>query len=105
MEKLTTLEIVTGVGVTGLDEAGHPQLPVGNDSQVMVSRIRLLEGDVTTFMDESFVTGAHAALREFHEAQVGRGLQMIKDNLAALGELYRLLRQVEADTPPGPPTR
>lgn len=97
MEKLTTLEIVTAVGATPLDKDGNPLIGLGGDAQVMVSRIRLLDGDITTKMDEAFVTGVHAPLRDFHEEQVRRGMQMVKDNISALGDLYRLLRQVEAD--------
>ena len=97
MERLTTLEIVTAVGPTPLGPGGAPDLRLGGDAQVMVTRIRLLEGDITTKMDEAFVTGVHAPLRAFHEEQVARGLQIVKDNINALGELYRLLRQVEAD--------
>lgn len=95
IEKLTTLDIVTAVGPSALDGDGKPTF--GRDGQVMATRIRLLEGDITTKMDEAFVTGVHAPLRAFHEEQVNRGMQIVKDNIAALGDLYRLLRQVEAD--------
>lgn len=97
MEKLTTLEIVTAVGPTLLDANGKPTF--GQDGLVMATRIGLLDGDVITKMDETFVTGIHTALRPFHEEQVGRGLQIVKDNIAALKELYLLFQQVEAGAP------
>lgn len=103
LDSLTTLEIVTAVGPTLLDAEGRPKLGLG-DAKVMVSRLRLLDGDLTHKLDEAFVTGELASLREFHESQVTRGIEIIKGNIAALGELYRLLRQVEADrtrTPEG----
>jgi hypothetical protein len=100
LDKLVTLQIVTAVGPTVLDkETGEPNLGSGDEVRVMVTRIRLLEGDVFNKMDDTFVTGVYSPLRSFHEQQVDRGLQIVKDNITALGALYDLLRRVSAAEP------
>ncbi|MCB9565945.1 MAG: hypothetical protein H6710_01750 [Myxococcales bacterium] len=101
LDSLTTLEIVTAVGPTPLDAKGKPLIGIG-DAKVMASRIRLLDGDITNKIDEAYVKGELAPLRDFHETQVARGIEIIKGNIGALTELYRLIRQVEADRDKAP---
>jgi glutamate 5-kinase len=99
LSNLTTLEIITAVGAPQLDERGHLKVTHGADSKLMFTQIRLLQGDVVTNVDESFVTGEYAELREFHQARVADGLQTVKDNIAALKQLYQLVTAIERDEP------
>jgi hypothetical protein len=95
IDNLTTLEIVTAVGETKLGAGGRARFD--GDAKVMATRLRLLDGDASTRLDEAFVTGPYTDLRDFHAAQVARGMEIVKQNIAALGELYRLYKLVAAD--------
>lgn len=99
LSNLTTLEIVTAVGKPAFDERGYLQVGTTPDAKVMCTQIRLLQGDVVTSIDESFVTGDYADLREFHQGRVADGLQTVKDNIAALKQLYQLVTAIERDEP------
>lgn len=95
LERLVTLEIVTAVGPPRLDDNGHPEVDFSKD-QVMVSQINLIAGDITNTMDPTFVDGDYAALRPFHEEQVAKGQEIIRENLQALEELYKFARELDS---------
>lgn len=95
---LTTLEIVTAVGPPTRDADGRLTVDLGSNSAVMFTQIRLLDGDVKTSVDPSFVSGDNQPLREFHQARVSEGMQAVKDNIAALKQLYQLVTTIERDT-------
>ena len=99
LENLVTLEIVTAVGRPAVDDDGKPQVDYAKDL-VMFSRINLIDGDITNILDSSFVNGEHQDLRTFHEDQVNEGQQIIRDNLAALKELYELAKQLDSEEKP-----
>jgi hypothetical protein len=76
---LVTLTINTSVGA---DKTKH----------AMTTVIDLLGGDITNTIDREFVTGDLKELRTFHEAQVLKGQQIIKDNIDALKSLWTLAK-------------
>jgi hypothetical protein len=63
----------------------------------MVTTIKLVEGDIKNSMDREFVVGELKELRAFHETQVLKAQQIIKDNLEALKALWALVKDASAD--------
>lgn len=84
VEKLITLTITTTVGPDG---AG-PQ---------MQTTIDLVQGDIKNRIDRDFVTGDLKELRSFHESQVLKGQQIIKDNIEALKALWGFVKDRAAE--------
>ena len=65
--------------------------------RAMVTKINLVEGDIKNTMDREFVVGDLKDLRAFHETQVLKAQQIIKDNLEALKTLWALVKDAAAD--------
>lgn len=82
IERLTNLVIITSV-----NEEGEPK--------EMKTTIDLVQGDIKNEIDAAFVTGDLKDLREYHAAQVLKGQQIIRDNIAALKDLYLLIRSTD----------
>ncbi len=61
------------------------------------TQINLIDGDISNAFDEGFVTGDLTKLVDFHQTQVDKGQQIIKDNLEALKSLYELITANEKD--------
>lgn len=85
IEQAVKLEIKTKVGDGGANE------------KEMATTIDLLAGDITNQLDREFVVGELQGLRAFHETQVLKGQQIIKDNLDALKALWTLVRDASKD--------
>ena len=85
IEKVVELEITTSVIDTNKVE------------RAMVTTINLVEGDIKNTMDREFVVGELKELRPFHETQVLKAQQTIKDNLEALKTLWALVKDAAAD--------
>ena len=107
LANLVTLDIVTAVGPPKADGSG----PDYGEDKIMSSKIDLLQGDITNVIDPAFVTGELQTLRSFHETQVVKGEQIVRDNLKALRELYNAAVDYESpakapddDSTPTPPT-
>lgn len=81
IDGLITLTITTRV-TTGAEKS-------------MKTEIRLLEGDITNTLHQDFVGDDPTQLRSFHEAQVVKGQQIIKDNIEATKSLMSLLKSNE----------
>lgn len=84
LEKLVTLQINTTV----VD---------GSSEETMSSSIDLLQGDISNTIPKSFVTGDLAELRTFHQSQVDKGHQIIKENIETLQAMYELFRKGRED--------
>ncbi len=95
IKNLITLEIITTVGQVELKIKDKEIVVTGiKDSKNCKSiwtKINLLEGDINTVYDPEFVTGQYQSLRDFHKNREDQGHQIIKDNIAALKELYTLV--------------
>jgi hypothetical protein len=87
--KLVTLEIVTVVGTYDTTA----RLP-GAGAKMMRTRLNLLQGDKVTEIDEAFVTGPLAGLRDYHAQTEAAGHEIIKANLAALEKLLELVEKL-----------
>ena len=92
LNNLVTLEIVTAVG--GIKKEGEkvaPNLDYQN-AQMILTKIDLLQGDITTVVNEAFVTGPYSALRDYHEAKVKEGYEIVQKNIATLEQLAKLAK-------------
>ena len=69
----------------------------GKPERKMQTTINLVEGDITNSIDREFVVGELKELRAFHETQVLKAQQIIKDNLEALKTLWSLVKEASAD--------
>lgn len=92
---LTHLEVLTVVGDFELDEAMLDITPESiTSSDKIFSRVGLVDGDIKTAMSPIFVTdAAYKDMWTFHESQVAKGQQIIKDNIAALRELVTFIEE------------
>ena len=63
----------------------------GSKNQIkMETVIDLVDGDITNNIHRDFVVGELKELRAFHESQVNRGQDIIKENIAALKAIFEL---------------
>jgi hypothetical protein len=90
LNKYVTLEIVTAVGEVMVDSKGDRDLDWTKNPAVALTKIDLLQGDIKTIFDASFVTGDFQALREFHASREQQGHDIIQKNIAALKSLFEL---------------
>lgn len=80
LEGLLILTITTSVG-----------------ERTLKTTIHLVDGDIRNDFDPAFVTGDLKELVPFHESQVAKGQQIIKDNLATLKDLFNFVRDNAAE--------
>lgn len=91
LNNLVTLEITTAVGDVALTEGKKaPSIDYSKNPKVIMTKINLLQGDITTVFHEEYVTGQYQSLRDFHAAREKEGYDMIKANIAALEKLLEL---------------
>jgi hypothetical protein len=87
LDNLVTLEIVTAVGPIAVP----PNRDVDwTQAKVILTRIKLIEGDIETVFDPAFVTGEYQSLREFHGEREKQGMATIRENIKVLEELFNL---------------
>lgn len=85
---LKTLEIITVVGkVKAGDEDRKPELDFTADPKVAMTIVDLVDGDISTYFDEEFVTGRFTALRDYHAEKEKQGHEIIQGNLEAIKSL------------------
>lgn len=96
IEKLSTLDIVTAVGPLKYDSVKKTyEAPESGAASVMRTRIDLLQGDITTQLDEEFATGRYQGLRDYHAAREKQGHELIKSNIETLRQLVELAIHVK----------
>ena len=98
LQNLVTLQIATVVGdARPQRQGGATNLDIvdwSTNPALALTRIDLLQGDVTTVLAPAFVTGDYQALREFHLAREREGFAMVEKNIAALVQLYQAASEV-----------
>ncbi len=119
LKDLVTLEIITAVGnvtefeieeqtETGYDEKlnnktfktniygskkGQTKIDAKVD-KVALTRVHLIQGDITTVYHDAYITDDnYIALREYHDKQRDKGLEIVKGNLEAVKRLLDLLKE------------
>jgi hypothetical protein len=68
---------------------------IGATPKSIVTTINLLEGDITTVMDDDFVSGPYQSLREFHQKREDQGQAIINGNVEALKSLLDLFNRTQ----------
>jgi NADP-dependent 3-hydroxy acid dehydrogenase YdfG len=90
---LTTLKVITAVGdvdvsQTAVDQNGKKQVVRGEtyqNAKAILSTIDLIDGDISTVMDEAFVNDAgYAGIRDDHLARVQDAQDIVDKNLKTL---------------------
>jgi hypothetical protein len=89
IENLVELSITTAVKTGALTKS-------------ITTKINLLDGDITTEMDEEFVSGSYVSLREYHQQREDQGHAIIDGNVEALKSLIDLFYKTKpAEKPAG----
>lgn len=102
LQNLVELQIVTAIApvVKDDDEAGNKyDLSKMGDAKIIVTKIDMLQGDITTWMDKAFVSGPYAKLREYHAEKEKQGSEIIRKNIEALQSLLGLDEEAENKRP------
>lgn len=109
LKHLVTLEIITAVGdVTEFDvmkkteddndkvlkdEEFKSQLMAHVD-KVALTRVHLIQGDITTVYHDAYITDEnYKPMREYHDSQRDKGLEIVENNLKAVGDFIDLLNR------------
>jgi hypothetical protein len=91
LENMMTLQIVTVVGT--YDSATNA---VGTNSKMMRTSLNLLLGNKVTEVDEAFVTGPFAPLRDYHAQAEQGGHAIFSANLEILEKLLGIAGRLGA---------
>lgn len=90
VQQLTTLEIQTVVCDLSLDfDSTSKKLtirPADNPPKVdgIVSRIRLVEGDIDCLMSSGFAEGNYKSLREYHQLKESQAQDIVRKNMEVI---------------------
>jgi hypothetical protein len=93
---LINLEIKTIVGefdVYGFDDV-RPK--AGEKFNVIMSRINLLDGDITTHISSELLFEKYEWLRQYHAEKESRGNEIIQGNIKAVMALIELVQKSSA---------
>lgn len=98
MENLVTLDIRTIVGDVSIDDKGKLR-PAPNAKQI-VSRMNLLQGDITTAFPEDFLQPPLDNVRNFHALRERQGMDIVQGNIKALQHFIGLIDTLERQGKP-----
>ena len=112
---LTTLKVITAVGnvdvsQTAVDENGKKQIvraETYKNAKAILSTIDLIDGDISTVMDEAFVNDAgYAGIRDDHllrvldaQAIVDKNLKTLLDMVKTVGDILKEINTQKENTP------
>ncbi len=89
MSNLVNLDIRTVVGTFEYGKDG--KLQAGRDAKQIVTRINLLDGDITTAFSEDFLEAPLDTVRGFHGMRERQGMEIVQGNIRALQQLVGLI--------------
>lgn len=106
---LTTLKVVTAVGdvdvsQTAVDQDGKKQITRGEtyqNAKAILSTIDLIDGDISTVMDEAFVNDAgYASIRDEHLNRLQDAQDIVDKNIKTLLGMVKTVGDIlkEIDT-------
>jgi hypothetical protein len=110
MDNLVTLDIRTIVGEVTIDDEGKLRPAAG--AKQMISRMNLLQGDITTAFPEDFLQPPLDNVRNFHALRERQGMDIVQGNIKALQHFIGLIDALErqgkpdkisSETPPNQP--
>ncbi len=93
IQDLTELKIQTLMGNMEIDSEGNVNLKNEQSVDGIVSKINLVDGDITTQMTETFYK-AYPELVQFHQSREAQGNEIIEGNIMALKTITITLRQL-----------
>jgi hypothetical protein len=93
MNNLVNLDIRTIVGEVEFDNKGKMQPNVG--SKQIVSRMNLLDGDITTAFSEEFLQAPLDSVRGFHALRERQAMEIVHGNIRALQQMIGLIDTLE----------
>ena len=102
LARLVTLEIVTVIGEiekVPVDEVQESRwrAKASSAEKGILTKIDLLQGDITTIIPESFFSDERKALREHHNEREKQGLDIVRQNIAAVKELWNLIADMKEE--------
>jgi hypothetical protein len=95
LSELTTLQIRTVVG-SFASEGGQPagKLKIDGAGHFLDTSIDLLQGDITSQIDEWFLAPERKAILDLHHQREKQGNEIIRANVQAVRELWRLAAEM-----------
>ncbi|MDM8546512.1 hypothetical protein [Candidatus Venteria ishoeyi] len=94
VSNLVNLDIRTVVGDFTYDRSGKIQ--PASDAKQIVTRINLLDGDITTAFSEEFLSTPLENVRGFHGVRERQGMEIMQGNIKALQQLTDLIGNIES---------
>lgn len=95
LEKLKTLEIRTVVGKFECGDANEGKITyIKGEAKVIITRIDMLDGDITTAFNDEFLKPPYDKIREYHAEKEKQSHEIIEGNIRALRELINLINEV-----------
>lgn len=88
---LTQLRIQTVMGRLEVNQKNEIDFTAGQEIEGIISKIDLLDGDITTQITEKFYQ-KYPELVKFHQFREARGHEIIEGNMQALASIIATLR-------------
>lgn len=90
IEDITVLNIKTVMSPLEIDNEGQVKLPAGENVDGMVSKIDLIDGDISTVIAPSFYE-KYPELVQFHQTKETKGSEIIEANMNALKSIVGII--------------
>ncbi len=94
IEKIITLKVQTCVGGNiSYDDKNKIKINAGD--KAIVTEIDLLQGDITTFFNDELLKPEYDKIREYHAEKVEQGYLIIQNNIKALNDILKLIKDIK----------
>jgi hypothetical protein len=93
VQDLTQLKIQTVMGKLEIDSNKQIEFVPGQEIQGIISKIDLLDGDITTEITEKFYQN-YPELVQFHQSREAKGHEIIEGNILALATIVNALKDM-----------
>ncbi len=100
ISKLATLEIKTIIGEFEVDPEANIRITSRDNSEIISSKINLIEGDITTYISDNLIREEFGWVRDFHAQKELKGHEIVNGNIKAvisLFDLYKKTKKVKLD--------
>ncbi len=93
VQDLTELKIQTVMGKLVIDNDKQIEFVPGQEIEGIISKIDLLDGDITTQITEKFYQ-KYPELVQFHQSREAKGHEIIENNILALTSIVTAIREM-----------
>lgn len=98
VNNVLTLEIKTivcelDISVNSNDNTVKVQPKPGNEAEGIVTRIKLMEGDIDSVMTKEFAGGQYKSLREFHQLKETQAQEIVRKNFELVQSIVTTISQ------------